>query len=219
MSETTSPAQANTLKVFSRNAFIGVGAVALALLAPEQEHDAHNNALPQTQTETVVDTPINIFEFEETVFRRHTVETQPIQTFSRIPATVSRTKKRTVPEADCWDGKLSDLGHTHAKSLGNIALACQLAEDESWYKENPKKEITCLVYLWDRESGWNPASHNKSSGAHGIAQALPGSKMNSVASNWRTSAATQITWGLGYIDDRYGSPCGALRSWDKKGWY
>ncbi len=80
-------------------------------------------------------------------------------------------------------------------------------------------QFGCLVSLWDRESGWNVNAYNSSSGATGIPQALPGSKMASAGADWQTNPATQISWGLGYISGRYGSPCGA---WDKSqssGWY
>lgn len=77
----------------------------------------------------------------------------------------------------------------------------------------------CLDKLWTRESGWNPHAQNSSSGAYGIPQALPGSKMGSVASDWRTNPATQIEWGLGYVKGRYGTPCGAWSHFQAKNWY
>ena len=80
-------------------------------------------------------------------------------------------------------------------------------------------EYDCLVSLWNKESGWNVNAHNKSSGAHGIPQALPGSKMASVAADWETNPATQITWGLGYITGRYSTPCGAWGKSQASGWY
>jgi hypothetical protein len=76
-----------------------------------------------------------------------------------------------------------------------------------------------LDKLWTRESGWNPKALNKSSGAYGIPQALPGSKMASAGSDWKTNAATQIKWGLGYIKSRYGSPGAAWAHSQAKGWY
>lgn len=79
-------------------------------------------------------------------------------------------------------------------------------------------EFQCLVSLWNRESGWNPYAQNPS-GAYGIPQALPGSKMASVGADWATNPATQITWGLGYISGRYGTPCQALAHSDLTGWY
>ena len=80
-------------------------------------------------------------------------------------------------------------------------------------------QFGCLVALWDRESGWNSQAHNTSSGAYGIPQALPGSKMASAGADWQTNAATQISWGLGYISGRYGSPCGAWSHSESVGWY
>jgi hypothetical protein len=77
---------------------------------------------------------------------------------------------------------------------------------------------SCLQSLWQRESGWNWSAANPS-GAYGIPQALPGSKMASAGSDWRTNPATQIRWGLGYIADRYGSPCGAWGHSESYGWY
>ena len=82
-----------------------------------------------------------------------------------------------------------------------------------------ENEFSCLVSLWDRESGWNAAAANSSSGAYGIPQALPGSKMASAGSDWATNPATQIAWGLGYISDRYDSPCGAWAHSEDRGWY
>jgi len=80
-------------------------------------------------------------------------------------------------------------------------------------------QYNCLVSLWQKESGWNVAAMNKSSGAYGIPQSLPGSKMGSAGSDWETNAGTQIEWGLGYITDRYGSPCGAWAKSQASGWY
>jgi outer membrane murein-binding lipoprotein Lpp len=80
-------------------------------------------------------------------------------------------------------------------------------------------QFGCLDSLWMRESGWNPSATNASSGAHGIPQALPGSKMASAGADWYSNPVTQITWGLGYIEDRYGSPCGAWGHSESVGWY
>jgi resuscitation-promoting factor RpfB len=81
-----------------------------------------------------------------------------------------------------------------------------------------RDQFSCLVSLWNQESGWNVHAAN-ASGAYGIPQALPGSKMSSAGGDWRNSAATQISWGLGYIASRYGTPCGAWSSWQAQGWY
>ena len=80
-------------------------------------------------------------------------------------------------------------------------------------------EFSCLVALWNKESGWRVNAYNPYSGAYGIPQSLPGSKMASVGADWQTNPATQITWGLNYIQGRYGSPCGAWGHSQSVGWY
>jgi len=76
----------------------------------------------------------------------------------------------------------------------------------------------CLNNIWSRESGWRYNAEN-ASGAYGIPQALPGSKMATAGPNWQTNPTTQIKWGLGYIKGRYGSPCQAWSAWQVQGWY
>jgi len=76
-----------------------------------------------------------------------------------------------------------------------------------------------LKTLWEHESGWNERATNPSSGAYGIPQALPGSKLASSGADWRTSSPTQIAWGLGYIKARYKDPCGAWSWWQAHNWY
>ena len=80
-------------------------------------------------------------------------------------------------------------------------------------------DFECLVKLWNRESGWNPNAHNKSSGAHGVPQSLPASKMASEGADYYTNGYTQIRWGLKYIKNRYGSPSGAWAHSQRTGWY
>jgi hypothetical protein len=80
-------------------------------------------------------------------------------------------------------------------------------------------EFSCLSQLWQKESGWSYTAYNASSGATGIPQALPGSKMASAGSDWKTNAATQISWGLGYIKAVYGNPCSAWGHSQAVNWY
>jgi len=82
-----------------------------------------------------------------------------------------------------------------------------------------EQEYQCLYALWAKESGWNHFAQNRSSGAYGIPQALPGSKMASAGEDWATNPETQIRWGLGYIGARYGSPCAAWAHSQQKNWY
>ncbi|MGL5825921.1 MAG: lytic transglycosylase domain-containing protein [Nocardioides sp.] len=83
----------------------------------------------------------------------------------------------------------------------------------------PQSEFDCLDSLYQSESGWRWNADNPSSSAYGIPQALPGSKMASAGADWETNPVTQIRWGLGYIQDRYGTPCAAWSFKRGRGWY
>lgn len=95
------------------------------------------------------------------------------------------------------------------------AFARKLGLQLNWGQD----QYSCLVKLWERESNWRYNAENKSSGAYGIAQALPGSKMASEGNDWRTNAETQIRWGVKYILGRYKTPCTALGHSNDVGWY
>ena len=83
---------------------------------------------------------------------------------------------------------------------------------------DPNTQFGCLDNIWTRESGWRWNAAN-ASGAYGIPQALPGSKMATAGADWQTNPATQIEWGLGYIQSKYGTPCSAWSFWQANGWY
>jgi uncharacterized protein YabE (DUF348 family) len=93
-------------------------------------------------------------------------------------------------------------------------IAKQLMLARGWGDD----QLACLIPLWSHESGWRVNAAN-SSGAYGIPQALPGSKMAAFGADWQTNPATQIAWGLSYIAGRYSTPCGAWSSWQAHGWY
>jgi hypothetical protein len=80
-------------------------------------------------------------------------------------------------------------------------------------------QFSCLNSLWNKESNWKVTADNPTSSAYGIPQALPGRKMASAGSDWRTNPATQIEWGLEYIADRYGTPCSAWGHSQRNNWY
>ncbi|GAA3741766.1 aggregation-promoting factor C-terminal-like domain-containing protein [Salinactinospora qingdaonensis] len=96
------------------------------------------------------------------------------------------------------------------KSIAQAMLA-----DYGWSAD----QFNCLEPLWEKESNWDHTARNPSSGAYGIPQALPGSKMATAGADWQTNPATQIEWGLGYISERYGTPCGAWEKSQTDGWY
>jgi len=95
------------------------------------------------------------------------------------------------------------------------AIAKEMVAARGW----DDQQYSCLYNLWQRESGWRVTAKNPSSGAYGIPQALPGTKMASAGADWQTNATTQITWGLGYIASRYGNPCGAWSHSESHNWY
>jgi hypothetical protein len=81
------------------------------------------------------------------------------------------------------------------------------------------KQYACLDELWIKESNWNYRASNKRTGAHGIPQALPATKMDSAGTDWRTNPVTQISWGLRYIEVRYDTPCKAWAKFKRSNWY
>ncbi|MFT4215371.1 MAG: transglycosylase SLT domain-containing protein [Microbacterium sp.] len=119
-------------------------------------------------------------------------------------AAAAAEEAASIPDVDI------DVDPDSAKGIAKTMAA----EKYGWGDD----EFACLVALWKKESGWrvNAAS---SSGAYGIPQALPGSKMASAGDDWETNPATQIKWGLKYINGRYGSPCEAWEHSESSGWY
>jgi Transglycosylase SLT domain len=98
---------------------------------------------------------------------------------------------------------------------GNQAIGCALLPEAGFGID----QMPCLVPMWTKESHWNEKSRNPSTGAYGIAQALPASRMATFGSDYLTNPATQIRWGLSYIKNRYKTPCGAWGFWQAHHWY
>jgi hypothetical protein len=98
---------------------------------------------------------------------------------------------------------------------GNRAIGCSILLDEGF----ALSQMPCLDKMWTKESGWSTTAENSSSGAYGIPQALPASKMATYGSDYRTNPTPQIKWGLSYIKGRYSTPCGAWSFWQAHGWY
>ena len=110
-------------------------------------------------------------------------------------------------------------GTTRGKITGTVAEYQEYAREACKNYGWSDGEFGALVKLWNRESGWNPNTRNSSSGAYGIPQALPASKMASAGSDYMTNYKTQIRWGLSYISSRYGSPSSAWSYFQSNGWY
>lgn len=123
------------------------------------------------------------------------------------------TREKAAPAASPEVGRVPAAAPVPAGSARQIAQG--MLASYGWGMD----QWSCLDALWQRESHWNFQAMNRASGAYGIPQALPGSKMASAGADWQTNPATQIKWGLGYILGRYGSPCGAWNHSQSRGWY
>jgi hypothetical protein len=136
---------------------------------------------------------------------------------SRIARRIASPKKAltTAAVAAAATGLVLTAAPAHAAPASSAAQAKAIAKQmiPSTAQYNAFSKIV------EHESGWDVDAMNASSGAYGLVQALPGSKMASAGSDWKTNAKTQIEWGLDYMNDRYGSPVGAWNFWQANGWY
>lgn len=158
-----------------------------------------------------VDDPVIAAERVPTQAQAHSVAADVLQNTDRDAYSVTKPpppKPAVVASRGAPAAGVPDPGTAKA-------IAYDMVMARGW----GQGEYDCLVSLWNKESGWNVYAHNRSSGAYGIPQALPGSKMATAGADWATNPATQITWGLGYISGRYGTPCGAWGASQTKGWY
>lgn len=127
---------------------------------------------------------------------------------ARLEAAAKERRERVAMRRASRDRRAAAVSYGSPRAIARGMLA-----DRGW-----SDQFGCLDRLWQRESGWRVHAANPS-GAYGIPQALPGSKMASAGSDWRTNPATQIRWGFGYIGSRYGSPCAAWSHSQSNGWY
>lgn len=127
---------------------------------------------------------------------------EPTSSSSSAPASPAPAKPKPKPKTTTSGDKISDGINASPDEARAIAKAILYAKGYDF------GDYDCLKSLWGRESGWRVHAENPS-GAYGIPQALPGSKMSNAGPDWQDSAKTQILWGLAYVNDRYGSPCAA----------
>jgi len=142
---------------------------------------------------------------------------------AKVEADIQAAKKKAeaaeaaaeVAEKKAHDAAIANQGYTPG-TTDVREIARQILENKFSYGED---QFSCFDWIIKHESNWNVHAENASSGAYGLPQSLPGSKMASVASDWRDNPATQIIWGAKYMKDRYGSPCGAKSHWESAGNY
>ncbi|WP_327416075.1 transglycosylase SLT domain-containing protein [Streptomyces sp. NBC_01233] len=123
-------------------------------------------------------------------------------------------KDREAKEEAASRSAARDAGDFALQSSYTVAQVKAIAQQMV-----PAGQFQCFSNIINQESTWNYKAVNSSSGAYGLVQALPGSKMASAGEDWRTNPATQIKWGLNYMNVRYGSPCGAWSFHQANGWY
>ncbi|MEU5127085.1 transglycosylase SLT domain-containing protein [Streptomyces mobaraensis] len=130
-------------------------------------------------------------------------------------STISRLASRKLTTGAGAAVALAAAGAVLASGPAQAATAAPKAAAQETARQMIKDEgqFQCFSNIVEHESGWNPTATNASSGAYGLVQALPASKMASAGADWQTNPATQIKWGLDYMKERYGSPCGAWSYW------
>ncbi|MGC9544803.1 transglycosylase SLT domain-containing protein [Streptomyces sp. UG1] len=125
-----------------------------------------------------------------------------------------REEARQKSSRSSTDSSATNISSPPAQSSYTAAQVKAIAQQMV-----PGDQFQCFSNIVQHESGWNYKAVNPSSGAYGLVQAYPGSKMSSAGADWRTNPATQIKWGLNYMNDRYGSPCDAWTFWQANGSY
>jgi hypothetical protein len=178
-------------------------------------HAAHSAGDPASTQQAVIFAKTRVIQAE------HQQEVAAEQAAAKAAAAKAAAAKEAAKEA----AKAAAAKAAAAKAVQTAAastpsgtpkqIARQMLSQYGW----SGGQFSCLSPLWEHESGWKVTAENASSGAYGIPQALPGSQMTSAGGDWQTSAATQIKWGLTYIHDRYGSPCGAWAHEQSSNWY
>lgn len=138
--------------------------------------------------------------------------------FAKVAVTSSSANTTNVPDVTEAADTVKPLG-ANGGAINDPTGAQNFASSKLASFGWGQDQMSCLIQLWNRESDWTTTAENASSLAYGIAQSLPASKMDSVGTDWRTNYKTQIVWGLGYIQDRYGNPCGAWGHETSIGWY
>lgn len=124
-------------------------------------------------------------------------------------------KRKAAAKKKAELARIKELGYK-AGTTNPREIAQQILKNKYNYGSD---QYQCFNNIIIRESNWDINATNASSGAYGIPQALPAVKMASAGSDWRTNPATQITWGIEYMNDRYGSPCSAWGFKSSHGWY
>jgi hypothetical protein len=164
-------------------------------------------SLPTSHNQTSANAPQNVTSLHTV---NKSIKADKLETYEK------KIKKEKTRNEDKASRSKSTSEYSSSKVKASQAFAKSYMESKySWGED----QHSCLVNLWNRESGWRHTAANPTSSAYGIPQSLPGKKMASAGADWKTNPETQIKWGLKYIKNRYETPCGAWSAFKKKGWY
>ncbi|MFC8514662.1 transglycosylase SLT domain-containing protein [Streptomyces sp. NPDC057257] len=217
-----SPISVRGLAAASATAVTAVGSVVgVASSSTAQPHDAEATAADVT---LLADIPAGRQAQVQTASLTRQADAQSVQAdasarkdaeeAARKAAARTATQKKEAAEK----AKQEAAAKSAQDSSGSAPVSLQPSYTTAQIKAMaasivPAGQFQCFSNIVERESGWNYLAVNPSSGAYGLVQALPGSKMSSVGADWQTNPATQIKWGLNYMNSAYGSPCGAWSFW------
>ncbi|MEV7791503.1 transglycosylase SLT domain-containing protein [Streptomyces sp. NPDC087512] len=189
------------------------GMTLLADIPVGQQAQVQTASLTQQADAQAIAADVSAKKTAEEAARKAAAETAVAKQEKAKKAAEEAAKRKAEQEAASRDAKRESTTFAVQSSytVSQIqAMARQMVPSGQWQ---------CFSNIVDHESSWNYKAVNPSSGAYGLFQALPGSKMSSVGADWQTNPATQIKWGLNYMDSRYGSPCDAWAFWQNNHWY
>jgi hypothetical protein len=176
---------------------------------------ASRNQVRATVTPTVTESAVPAEPVPTTTAPAETTTAPTPTTAPTSAAPRTTAPKAAAPRTSAPKASAAPVAAGCSAYSGNRLTACDILPSFGF----STSEMSALSQLWENESGWDETAENSGSGAYGIPQALPGSKMASAGADWRTNPATQIRWGLGYIKERYGSPSAAWSFWQSNNWY
>ncbi|MEF3405033.1 hypothetical protein [Agromyces sp. CCNWLW203] len=194
-----------------------------AIAEARTRHSAQDTLTVASATLAAVDGKIDSSGLAASVASLGEYERLPIDSIVDLTKQTRAETERAAAAAAEFDRVQAEQAAAAAAALaqantpeGAKATARSLASSKYGWNDS---QFQCLSQLWQKESGWSYTAYNASSGATGIPQSLPGSKMASAGSDWQTNAATQISWGLDYIARGYGTPCSAWSHSQSMNWY
>jgi hypothetical protein len=180
-----------------------VGGVAIAFASSVFTHAALQMNGPEVKKVPVPGPTVTTTETKKVPVPGPTVTKKVVETKTvrpKVPKEVSRSNERKRQAPKTQDPVRQGGARGAARSIFG-------------------SQYSCIDSLIIRESGWRVNATNPSSGAYGLGQALPGSKMSSAGADWRTNPVTQLRWMKSYVDSRYGGACGAWSFWQSHHWY